>query len=203
MFRRVAALAAPLLFPLATGAAPLDCAKATNAPWTVICANPTLKELEKEASRLAGLAGAGAHATPASRRELARSQASVQKTLAACDGAEPCLRRTLIERVHGLRQGYADARSRDPEGISRGPRVLACPGFDALIAVTFVGSDPALVFLAWRDKGVVLMQTAPKSGAPYAGAFGMGEARLSIQDKQATLGLPEKPPLDCDLQEGG
>ncbi|MEK4034097.1 hypothetical protein WOA01_14400 [Methylocystis sp. IM2] len=47
------------------------------------------------------------------------------------------------------------------------------------------------------------MQTAPKSGAPYAGAFGMGEARLSIQDKQATLGLPEKPPLDCDLQEGG
>ncbi len=199
MFRRAAALAAPLLFPLAATAAAFDCARATKAPASVICANPMLTGLEKEAARLAGVAAA--HMAPASRREFAQSQASYQKTLAACADAEPCLRRTFIEHIHRLRQAYADARTRDGEGISRGPQVVVCPGFDALIAVTFVDSDPAFAFLAWRDKALVLTRT--DSPERYVGAFATGEAQFEIRDKQTTLTLPGKPSLACRVEEGG
>ncbi len=202
MFRQ-AIVAAPLLLPLAIASAePLDCARATKAPATALCADPVLSALEKEASRLAELAATGAHMTAERRKELAASDASFRKTLSACKEAKPCLQRTLIEHIHGLRQRYADARTKDDEGISQGPKVLACSGFDALIAITFVNSDPAFAFLAWRDKAMVLTRTTSDADAPYSGSLGTGRTQLSIKGKQAILDLPGKPTLTCDLQEG-
>jgi uncharacterized protein len=203
MFRR-AIVVASLLLPLANASAePLDCTRSTKAPATVICADPVLSALEKEAARLAELAGAGTHMTAARRRELATSDASSRKTLRACDDVKPCLQRALIEHIHGLRQGYPDARTKDSEGISQGPKVLACYGLDALIAITFVNADPAFAFLAWRDKAMVLTRTTSDAGAPYSGSVGTGRTQLSTQEKRVTLDLPGKPTLTCDLQEGG
>jgi uncharacterized protein len=201
---RRAIVASPLLLLLANGSAEtLDCARATKAPATVLCADPLLSALEKEAARLAELAGAGTHMTAAGRRELVASNASFRKTLRACGDVKPCLQRALIEHIHGLRQGYPDARTKDGEGISQGPKVLACFGLDALIAITFVNGDPAFAFLAWRDKALVLTRTTSDPGAPYSGSFGTSRTQLSTKEKQATLDLPGKPTLTCDLQEGG
>ena len=108
-----------LAFVLApAAAAPLDCAQSPKGPLKVICTDPTLATLGKEADRLADLAAGRAGNA---KKELADSQASFRKTLAACGDAKPCLQRTLIDHIHHLRQGYADARSRDSEGISLGP----------------------------------------------------------------------------------
>lgn len=203
VFRR-AIIAAPLLLALANASAePLDCAKATKAPAIVICADTALSALEKEATRLAQLAGADTRTTAARRMELDKSDASSRKTLRACGDVKPCLQRALIEHIHGLRQGYADARTKDGEGISQGPKVLACSGLDALIAISFVNSDPALAFLAWRDKAMVLARTTSDAGAPYSGSLGTGRAQVWTKEKRATLDLPGKPTLTCDLQERG
>jgi uncharacterized protein len=202
MFRQIV-VAAPLLLPLASASAdPFDCTSATKAPETVICADPVLSALEKEAARLAKLAGADEHLTATRSRELSVSNTSSRKTLGACKGAKPCLQRALIEHIHGLRQGYANARTKDGEGISQGPKVLACPGFEALIAITLVHSDTALAFLAWRGKAMVLTRTTPDADAPYSGSLGTGRTQLSVKGTQAMLDLPGKPTLTCDLQQG-
>ncbi len=97
---RQASLAAPLFLLLANASAePLDCAGATKAPVTTICADPLLSSLVKEGARLVGLAATGADMTAERRRELASSDASSRKTLSACKDAKPCLQRTLIEHI--------------------------------------------------------------------------------------------------------
>jgi uncharacterized protein len=179
------------------------CAAAAGAPEKFICGDPTLSGLAGEATRLADLSAGGAHMTPARRKELKESEASFRKTLVACRDAGPCLRRTLVARIHELRQAYADARSKDGEGTSRGPFVAVCPGLDALIGVTFVNGEPAFAFLAWRDKSVVLQQAVSASGARYTGAFGTGEAQFWNKGQEATLDIPGKPTLTCTLQEPG
>lgn len=199
-----AALAALILIcPGAGLAGPVDCARATKPPAKTICEDPTLAALGKETARLADLAAAGPHMTAARKSELARSQASFRKTLPICGDAKPCLQRALVERIFHLRQVYADSRAKDAEGISLGPAVAACPGFDALISATFVNSDPALAFLVWRDKAVVLTQAVAASGARYTGAYGPGEAQFWSKGKDATVDLPGKPTLDCEIQQGG
>lgn len=201
---RPGAVALFLLFPIGIAiAAPLDCARTSQAPVKFICEDPTLEALDRESARLADLAAAGAHTAPAQKKELSQAQASFRKTLSACRDAKPCLQRTLIEHIHRLREGYADARSKDAEGISLGPFVAECPGLDALIGVTFVNSNPAFAFLAWRDKSVVLQQAVSASGARYTGAFGTGEAQFWNKGDQATLDLPGKPSLTCHVQSGG
>lgn len=200
---RAALAALFLICPGAALASPPDCAKATRPPAKIICEDQTLAALDTEMSRLADLAGSGPHMTAARKSELARSQASFRKTLSICGDAKPCLQRTLVERIFHLRQVYADARTKDSEGISLGPSVAACPGFDALISVTFVNSDPALAFMVWRDKAVVLTQAVAASGARYTGAYGPGEAQFWNKGKDATVDLPGKPTLNCEIQQGG
>lgn len=201
---RAAATAFLLFFSSAVAlGSPSDRMAAPRTPAKPLFEDPTLAALQKEVARLADLIAAGPRLTPAQKDALTRSQASFRKTVAACGDAKPCLQRTLIERVFHLRQGYADARTKDSEGISLGPFIAACPGFDGLIAVTFVNSDPSFSFLAWRDKAVVLTQAAAASGARYAGPFGIGEAQFWNKGKDATLDLPGKPTLNCEMQEGG
>jgi uncharacterized protein len=201
----IRAAAAGLLFIHASAAlaGPADCAAATKPPMKVICEDPALSALDKETSRLFDLAAAGAHMTPARKSEISRSQASFRKTLSVCGVAKPCLQRTLVERVFHFRQVYSDARSKDSEGISLGPFIAECPGLEALLSVTFVNSDPSFAFLVWRDKTVMLTQTAAASGARYTGPFGTGEAQFWNKGKGATLDLPGRPTLNCVMQEGG
>ncbi|WP_442756710.1 MliC family protein [Methylocystis sp. JAN1] len=200
---RAAAVALLLFLPGTALAGPADCAAASKPPTKLICDDPVLAALDKEASRLADLAAAGPHMTSARKSELARSQASFRKTLTICRDAKPCLQRTMVERIFHLRQVYADARSRDFEGISLGPSIAACPGLEALMSVTFVNSDPALAFLVWRDRTVVMTQAVSASGARYTGLFGPGEAQFWNKGKDATLDLPGKPTLNCEIQQGG
>lgn len=183
-------------------ATPMECAKTSKAPVKFICEDATLEGLDKEESRLADLAAA-APMTAAQKKELSQSQASFRKTLAACRDAKPCLQRTLIERIFRLRQGYADVRSKDAEGTSLGPFIASCPGLDGLLDVTFVNVAPALAFLSWRDRSVVLQQALAASGARYTGAFGAGEAQFWNKGNEATLDLPGRPPLNCTMQETG
>ncbi len=181
----------------------LDCAKAAKASDKFICADPTLSALEKEGARLVELARSGAHMTPLRRKELSESQTSFRKTLSACKDAKPCRERTLVEHIHRLREGYFDARSKDGEGISLGPMVAVCPGLEALVGVTFVNSNPAFAFLAWRDKSLVLTSAPASSGARYMGTFGSGEAQFWDKGKEAAFDLPGKPSLSCQMQEPG
>ncbi|WP_330082700.1 MliC family protein [Methylocystis iwaonis] len=184
-------------------ATPMECAKTSRAPVKFICEDATLEGLDKEASRLADLAAMGTGMTAARKKDLAQSQASFRKTLSACKDAKPCLQRTLIERIYRLRQGYADVRSKDAEGTSLGPFIASCPGLDGLLDVTFVNVAPALAFLSWRDKSVVLQQALAASGARYTGAFGAGEAQFWNKGNEATLDLPGRPPLNCTMQDVG
>lgn len=183
-------------------ATPMECAKTSKAPVKFICEDATLEGLDKEESRLADLAAA-APMKASQKKDLSQSQASFRKTLAACIDAKPCLQRTLIERIYRLRQGYADVRSKDAEGTSLGPFIASCPGLDGLLEVTFVNVAPALAFLSWRDRSVVLQQALAASGARYTGAFGGGEAQFWNKGKEATLELPGRLPLNCTMQETG
>lgn len=200
---RAAAIALLSLISIGFAAAtPMECAKTSRAPVKFICEDATLEGLDKEESRLADLATA-APLMAARKKDLTESQASFRKTLSACKDAKPCLQRTLIERIYRLRQGYADVRSKDAEGTSLGPFIASCPGLDGLLDVTFVNVAPALAFLSWRDKSVVLQQALAASGARYTGAFGAGEAQFWNKGKEATLDLPGRPRLNCTIQDVG
>ncbi len=104
MFQQ-AIIAALLLLLLSNASGePLDCTRAAKAPATLICADSVLSALEKEAARLTQLAVTGPHMTAAQRKDLVSTEASYRKTLSACKDAKPCLQRTLIEQIYGLRQ---------------------------------------------------------------------------------------------------
>ena len=180
-----------------------DCPKEAPSVEKRLCGDPTFGALDKEVTHLAELARQDAHMTPARRKDLAASQASFLKTLRACGDARPCLARAYIAHIHGLRKDFAGARAKDAEGISHGPLVASCPGFDALIDVTFVDSEPAFAFLQWRDKSVVLTKAPAASGARYAGTFGTGDARFWNKGNEATVDLPGKQTLTCALKEAG
>lgn len=198
---RPALLAFFAIFPAVAPAGAGDCAKSAGGAARFICDDRTLAALGTEAARLADIAAASAPAS--GRKDLAQSESSFRKTLAACRDARPCLQRTLVDHIFHLRQGYPGARSADPKGISLGPFVADCPGLDALVAVTFVNSDPAFAFLAWRDKTVLLTQAVAASGARYAGSFGTGEAQFWNKGGEAVLDLPGKPSLSCRIEQGG
>ncbi|PPD45821.1 MAG: hypothetical protein CTY15_02900 [Methylocystis sp.] len=182
-------------------AEPGGCAKVANK---FLCADPTLLALEKEAARLGVLTVAGAYrTTPPSGQEVAQTNARFNEALVGCHDSNPCLQRTFVAYIRRLRQDSPAARSKDSEGISLGPFVAACPGLDALIGVTFVNSEPGFAWLDWRDNSFLLQQSAAASGARYTGAFGTGEAQFWSKGKDATLELPGKPTLHCQIQEGG
>jgi uncharacterized protein len=196
MIRR-AALVPLLLFPTLAAAAPADC----GAGAALICRDATLSGLYKEDARLSRLVASGPQ--KAQRNTLAQSAATFRKALSGCQEDKGCLQRTIVDHIFTLRQGYAAARSKDAEGISLGPFVARCPGLGALVAVTFVNSNPAFAALVWRDSSILLTQAAAASGARYTGTFPTGEAQFWNKGNEATLDLPGKPSLTCHIEQGG
>ena len=173
------------------------CPKEAPSVEKRLCGDPTFGALDKEVARLAELARQDAQMTPARRKDLAASQASFLKTLRACGDAQPCLVRAYVAHVHGLRQSFVGTRSKDAEGISRGPLVASCPGFDALIDVTFLDSEPAFAFLQWRDKSFGSSNQSPRRHR-RALCWNFRNWRRAVleQGKEATINLPGKQTLN-------
>jgi uncharacterized protein len=183
-----------------------DCAKADGTVETLICRDRQLGELDRETTRLFSLARDGAGMTESRRAELIARERGWIKGRNDCwkaDDPRGCVVASYAQRIHELRQGYADARSSDGRGISLGPFVATCIGMNTPVAVTFMNSEPALVYLQWRDNSVVLTQTLSGSGARYAAKAGNGEYVFWNKGDGADFVLPDKTSHQCRIARSG
>lgn len=200
----------PILIVVATsasvgadGAEPsFDCTKAESGAEKLVCGDDRLAALDNELQRLFALARDGAHMTEERLGELRAYQRGWIKGRDDCWKAADsaiCVRDAYALRIANLRQGYFDARQDDDNGITLGPKVLACDGFNALIGVSFIQTEPQLVTLEWLDRALVLEQKPTASGARYADAgtsiwFKGDDARLEVDGGEA---------LACAVEEVG
>lgn len=183
-----------------------DCAKADSAATKLVCSDPDLAALDRETARLYGLALHGRQTTEARRKELMAYQRGWIKGRDECwkaDDLRTCVIASYASRIFELRQGYADARAKDAEGISRGPMVVACQKLDAKIAITFIETPTPRINLAWKDQSVALARTPSGSGARYAGKTFDGAYTLWIKGDQALFDMPARQGYVCKLESGG
>jgi len=185
-----------------------DCAKAEGAAQQLVCKDEGLASLDRELSRLYRLAVSGKHMTPARLDELKATQRGWIKGRDDCwkgKDLRQCVESNYMIRIHELRQGYADARSQDDKGISTGPLVLACQGFDSLIGFTLVGEQKELVLIEWRNQThlYVLTQERAASGAKYSADSVDGHVVLWNKGDEARLELPGQAPLQCKVEQPG
>ena len=108
-----------------------------------------------------------------------------------------------VIRIHELRQGYADARTQDDKGVSRGPLSVDCKGFGAGIGATFVNVEPGFVILQWRRESQVLTQTRSGSGARYMKKMPGGDMVFWSKGDQALFQQPGKRDLTCNIEKIG
>ena len=174
-----------------------DCGKTEKNAEKMICADAGLAALDREMALVYELAHAGANATPLFG-ELLDSQRSWVNQRNTCFDND-CVAEITVRRIHQLRQGYADARKPAAKGLSLGPLVARCAGFDASIGVSFVNSDPAYAYAEWPDGYAVMKQAPSGSGARYEGNF----ANLWNKGSEATIKLPDGKELTCKLEQGG
>ncbi len=146
-----------------------DCAGAGSRAETAICADAGLAALDRELARLYGLALDDPDVDEETRATLQTIQRGRTKWRDACGksaaGLETCLAAEYALRIHAIREGSAQARADDEAGVSVGPTAWACDGLDALLSITFVNTEPALVAIRWRDEALVLPQAVAASGA--------------------------------------
>lgn len=149
-----------------------DCAKAEWKVEKLVCQDGNLARMDREVERLYRLALRGSHMTTTRAAELRRDQKNWVRDRNECwKGIDlrQCTMTSYARRIHQLRQAYADARTRDSEGISIGPVAYQCTGLDALIGATCVNSDPGAVYLEWMDYSMALDHVPSGSGAKYSG----------------------------------
>jgi uncharacterized protein len=184
-----------------------DCAKAEGDMEQIVCATPELGQLDRELTRLYGLAVDGPYMTPERKRELVATQRGWIKGRDDCwkaDDKPACIKREYVIRIAELRQGYADARTDDAAGISLGPFATTCAGLDAGIGTVFVNSDPGAVYLAWLENVVTLDHAISASGARYEGTDWQGHWQFWNKGDAATFEGPGLPgTLDCRIEEVG
>ncbi|WP_425045324.1 SH3 domain-containing protein [Primorskyibacter sp. S87] len=181
-----------------------DCSKASGEVETRICADPWLGRLDRELSRLYGLALAGGSVSEDRRAELKAYQRGWIKGRNDCwkAGDIPgCISASYVQRIAELRTGYADARSQDANGLSAGPFAYACPGFDALLSVTSIAADPAAIAVRWRENEVSLTQVPAASGSRFEDAA--GEFVFWMKGEDALFSRPNHSELNCKTEETG
>lgn len=183
-----------------------DCAKAQSDAEQAVCNSDALAELDVEATRLYRLAAADV--SGARLNELKAMQRGWIKGRDECWkstlGLDSCVANEYAFRIMDLRTGYANARSEDSAGISIGPQVLACDGFDAAIGVVFVNSSAPIAVLKWRDMAVALPSVPSGSGAKYASdAFLGGVSSLFTKGDEALFMPPGDTELKCRIEEVG
>jgi len=191
---------APLL------AASFDCDKANSSAEKRVCGDVDLAGLDREMARLFRLALRGPHMAPARERELRAMQRGWIKGRDDCwkaDDLRACVLDSYLMRIHELRQGYADARREDAQGISDGPLVLECADFNAGIAVSFVHGGVSHAYLRWLDRGVGVTQEPSASGVKYVGRAFDGDYLLWTHGADARFERPEGSPLTCRIMPGG
>ncbi|MEC9431319.1 MAG: MliC family protein [Pseudomonadota bacterium] len=200
--------------PAAAASGPsFDCARAEHATEVLICADPRLAALDREVTRLYRLAARGPHMTEDRLKELRAVQRGWIKGRNDCWKAEDrtaCVRAEQVLRIHALRQGYADARADDDAGISSGPFAADCVGFDSAVGLTFVGAEPPMVALEWRDMRLALPLGPTGSGARYAAPaaevapwLGEGDVVFWVKGDAARFDLPGRAPMTCRIEDVG
>jgi uncharacterized protein len=180
-----------------------DCKKADGQVEQMVCKDATLARLDRETTRLYGLALDARSLPTAQKKSLIAEQRGWIKGRNDCsksDDAHACTATTYLQRIYDLRHGYAGARTQDDRGISRGPFNIRCPGVDAVIAGTFVQTDPGYAYFRWLDQQLVMQQAPAASGARYAATLKDGEAQFWDKGPDARLLLPGKPEMDCRVE---
>jgi uncharacterized protein len=161
-----------LLWTSAAAAQPaFDCARAEGPAQKAVCTDPALAALDRELSRLYGLAVDGPRMTSDRQRELRAMQRGWIKGRDDCwkaDDLTACVRLAYAVRIHDLRQGYADAHRDDEAGISSGPVPLLCDGVEGVVSAAFIRGDAPVVSLNWPAGALALPLTRSASGARYS-----------------------------------
>ena len=194
-------MAAPALSAQPTPS--FDCKKTEEQIEQLVCKDATLARLDRETTRLYGLAlDARSLPTPQKKTLLAEQRGWIKgrNDCAKTDDAQACTTTTYLRRIYDLRHGYAGARTQDDRGISRGPFNIRCPGVDAVIAGTFVQTEPGYAYLRWLDQQLVLQQAPAASGARYVVTLKDGEAQFWDKGPDARLVLPGKPEMNCRVE---
>lgn len=189
---------------IASAASPsFDCKAAEGQTEQLICKDDTLARLDRETTRLYGLALDAPSLPTAQKKRLLAEQRGWIKGRNDCwksEDARACATTSYLQRIYELRHSYAGARTQDDKGISRGPFGIRCPGVEAVIAGTFVQTAPGYAYLRWLDQQLVLKQTPAASGARYAATVADGEALFWDKGPDAQLVLPGKPGMNCHVE---
>ena len=191
----------------ATVASPgFDCSKARGSAERVLCQDQGLAGLDRETDRLYRLVRLGPFTMPRQGRQLRADQRRWIKARDDCWGrqdARQCLRERYVIRIHTLRTHLADTGRTDAEGISTGPLVLACQGFDSLIGLTFIGDQRDIAFIEWRNlaHSYVLDRERGGPGVTYTGSSADGAAAFWTNGDRAQLALSDQVTMECRIDE--
>ena len=200
----VVAIALCPLSPASAATPSFDCTKAQNPVESLVCTENDLAKLDREVARLFLLARNGLRGNPR-LPELIGTQRGWIRARDACSkqpDARVCVVESYANRIQELREGYADARTQDSEGISKGPMIVECVGFDSFISATFIQTDLPIVFLRWDDTNRLVLTLGPSgSGARYVGTDD-SRREVVFWDKgpEALLELPGKGQLMCQVK---
>ncbi|MBE1283699.1 MAG: DUF1311 domain-containing protein [Rhodobacteraceae bacterium] len=151
-----------------------DCAKAASDAEDAICASAALGALDRELTRIYGLAANGPNMTGDRLSELKAFQRGWIKGRDECWksslGVEECVLQEYALRIGEIRTQYADARSE--AGLSDGPFPYVCDGLDIPLSAVFISGEDPLLSLTWRDGFAVMRAQPAASGIKYSdGAF--------------------------------
>ncbi|MFC3615548.1 MliC family protein [Lutimaribacter marinistellae] len=185
-----------------------DCSKAESGAEKAICASDALAELDLEVTRLYKLAVATPDMGDDRLNELKAMQRGWIKGRDECWksdlGLETCVANEYGFRIMDLRQGYANARSADDDGISMGPMVLACDGLDAMVGITFVNGSEPLAVMRWQENAIVLPRVPSASGAKYeTDMWYGGPSSLFTKGDEALFTPPGGAEVTCKIEEIG
>lgn len=183
-----------------------DCSRSDGEAEGAICSDPVLAVLDRELARLYDLAVKGSSMSSDRLAKLRASQRGWIKGRNDCwksdTGLKTCVTNNYAQRIHELREGYANARSADGQGMTIGPLSLACEGFDAGISAVFVNSDEPLVSLKWRDQAIVLPRVRSASGAKYqSDVWPGGTATFWQKGENVRFTPPGGETLTCKLEQ--
>lgn len=172
----------------ASAAGAADCVNGAGDVGAIVCGDPELAALDREASRLSTIAeGEGAeHDWLADRDDC----------ITAHD-PKLCLRDAYLERIVDLR-GNSSKAAADKDGISIGPLGVQCEGLPEM-HVTFVNPPQALAYLATGSDPLVMVQGRSADGARYVAQNDGGEWVFWNKGDAATFSRPGKPDSQCKI----
>lgn len=171
--------------PKRTIQASFDCDRARGQAQELICADGNLAAMDREVSRLAGLA-----AEPAGLADYTQKRDSCGKA----DELRRCVMATAALEIHRLRHGSEAARV---EGMSVGPVAFSCKGLAGPVLATFINSDPGALALEFSGKAIAIDQVQSGSGARYDGRWDGENYAFWSKGRDATFTVAGKGDIQC------